>query len=296
MKYTAFTLPHAVRRGAAIACFALLSGLAAPSHAASAADVVNIILTSRYLEQERCDNLGLVSTQLLQNLNRGVGVNNRPDLSREQVREIATRYAEINAQLCDAITPLLSEHDAWARSYDKHAGANLANKRWDLFLADERAVKWAGISAQFRTELIALNKVIGLILALRPDAFNPDAKQVRDLRAPETRQLLADIRQVSLTDEEAKLRIMLATIHQQPALRDMIPARFKVESLAAIEAKTRQIGLHFINLHRVHLDDLYDSRTRMLLFTVENKAPEPRLGATVRTATLQIKALASKYR
>lgn len=275
---------------------ALLLGVHTPSHAASAADVVNIILTSPYLEQERCDNLGLVSTQLLQNLNRGVGVNTRPDLSREQVREIATRYAEINAQLCEAITPLFSRHDAWARSYERYAVGTLADKGWDRFLADERAVKWARITAHFRTELIALNKVIGLILALRPDAFNPDAKQVRDLRAPETRQLLADIRQVSLTDEEAKLRIMLATIHQQPALRDMIPARFKVESLAAIEAKTRQIGLHFINQHRVHLDDLYDSRTRMLLFTVENKAFEPHLGATVRTATLQIKALASKYR
>lgn len=279
-----------------VSSLALLLVGAAPCRAASATDVVNIILTSPYLEQERCDNLGLISTQLLQNLNRGVGVNTRPDLSREQVREIATRYAEINAQLCDAITPLFSEHDAWARSYERYAGATLADKRWDRFLADERAVKWARISAQFRTELIALNNVLDLVLALRPDAFNSDAKQVRDLRGPATRQLLAEIRQVSLTDEEAKVRIVLATMHEQPALRDMIPARFKVESLAAIEAKTRQIGLQFINQHRVHLDDLYDSRTRMLLFTVENKAPEPKLGATVRHATLQIKALASKYR
>ena len=258
--------------------------------------MVNIILTSRYLEQERCDNLGLVSTQLLQNLNRGVGVNIRPDLSRDQVREIATRYAEINGQLCDAITPILSEHDAWARSYDKYAGSNLANKRWDLFLADERAVKWAGIAAGFRTELIALNKVIDLVLALRPDAFNPHAKPVRDLRMQETRKLLEDVRQVSLTEEEAKVRMVLATMHDQPAFREMIPARFNVESLAAIEAKTRQIGLQFINQYRIHLDDLYDPRTRMALFTVDQSAPEPKLGATVRTATLQIKALASKYR
>ena len=267
-----------------------------PCNAASAAEVVNVILTSRYLEQERCDNLGLVSRQLLQGLNSGVGVNHRPALARDQVRDIAARYAAINDQLCDAVTPLFSEHDAWARNYDKFAAANLSNKGWDLFLADDRAVRWAGISARFRTELLALGSVIDLVLALRPDAVNPQARQVRELRTLESRKLLDDIRQVSLTDEEAKIRLLLATIHEQPALRELIPARFNLEGLAAIEAKTRHIGLQFTSRYRVRLDDLYDSRTRMLLLTGENAAPGPKLGATVQTATLKIKALASKYR
>lgn len=288
--------PRFISRCLAAAGAMILVGTNTPCSAASAAEVVNVILTSRYLEQERCDNLGLVSRQLLQGLNSGVGVNQRPALAPEQVREIATRYAAINNQLCDAVTPLFSEHDAWARNYDKFAASNLSNKGWDLFLADQRAVRWAGISARFRTELLALNRVIDLVLALRPDAFSPQARQVRELRTPDARRLPDDIRQVSLTDEEARIRLVLATIHEQPALRALIPARFYVEGLAAIEARTRQIGLQFTSQYRVRLDDLYDSRTRVLLFTVENKAPAPKLDATVRLATVKIKALGSMYR
>ncbi|MFC0250692.1 hypothetical protein [Massilia consociata] len=280
---------------AAVHAMCLLGG-ALPCHAANATMVVNGILTSRFLEQERCDNLGLISAQLLQNLNSGVGVNQRPELSHQQVREIATRYVEINEQLCDAITPVLSGTDAWARVYDKYAGSTLSDKAWARFLADERAMKWAAITAQFRTELIALNSAINLAMALRPDAFNPDAKRLHNLHLPETRKLLADIRRVSLTDEEAKVRFALASLHDQPAFREMLPARFNVVRLAGIEARTREIGLHLVNKHEVHLEDLYNARTRMLLFTRENDALELKLDATIRTATTQIKALVSKYR
>ena len=276
------------------ACTVLVPGACLPARAASSTEVVNVILTSRFLEQERCDNLGLVGIGLLQGLHRGVGVNKRPELPAHQVREIATRYVEINEHLCEAITPLFADH--WARNYDKYARSSLANTAWDEFLADERAVKWAGVSARFRTELIMLNNAIDLVLALRPDAFNPDSKQMRGLLLPEKRKLLDDIRRVSLTDDEAKVRLMLATSHDQPMFRDMLPARFNLESLATIEAKTRQIGLQLVNGYRVHFDDLYNPGTRMLLFAVEDSARGPKLDTTVRSATTQIKALASKYR
>jgi hypothetical protein len=304
MHVPAFTLrpvthrrPRGVlRRVLSFACMICLLGTAAPCGAATATEVVNTILTSRFLERERCDNLGLVSPQLLQNLNGGVGVNKRPELGRGQVREIATRYVEINAQLCDAVTIIFSQQDAWARTYDQLAGSNLSNEGWDRFLADKHAVRWAEIAARFRTELITLNSAINLAVALRPDALNPDAKRLRDLHLPETRKLLQDIRRVSLTDEEAKVRFALATLDEQPAFREMIPARLNVGQMAAIEAKTRQIGLHFLNQYDVYLDDLYNPRTRMLLFTVENHEHGPKLNATVRTATTQLKALVSKYR
>ena len=287
---------QSLRRCLALACTAFLFGAAAPCSAASATEVVNVILTSRFLEQERCDNLGLISIGLLQGLHRGVGVNKRPELSVGQVREIATRYVEINDQLCEAITPLFAEHDTWARSYDKFARSNLSNGVWDTFLADEHAVRWAGISARFRTELIMLNNAMDLVLALRPDAFNPDSKQLRGLQLPERRKLLDDIRRVSLTEDEAKVRFMLATSHGQQKLREMIPARFDLETLAGIEAKTRKIGLHFVDTYHLDFDELFNPSTRLLLFTVENNALQPKLGATVRTATTQLKALASKYR
>ncbi len=285
-----------LRRCLALACTALLSGAAPPCDAASATEVVNIILTSRFLEQERCDNLGLISIGLLQGLHRGVGVNKHPELSAGQVREITTRYVDINDQLCNTITPLFAEHDSWARSYDKFARANLSNAAWDRFLADEHAVRWAGISARFRTELIMLNNAMDLVLALRPDAFDPDSKHMRDLQLPQRRKLLDDIRRVSLTEDEAKVRFMLATSHGQQKLREMIPARFDLQALATIEAKTRKIGLHFVDAYHLDFDELFNPSTRLLLFTVENKALPPKLGVTVRTATTQLRALASKYR
>lgn len=278
------------------ACAVALPGAALPARAASSTDVVNVILTSRFLELERCDNLGLTNVGLLQGLHRGVGVNQRPELTAAQVREIATRYVEINEQLCEAITPLFAKHEAWAHNYDKYARSNLANQAWDAFLADQHAVRWAGLSARFRTELVMLNKAIDLVLALRPDGFNPDSKQMRGLLLPEKRKLLDDIRRVSLTDDEAKVRLMLATSRDQPMFREMLPARFDLDSLAAIEAKTRQIGLQFVNGYQVHFDELYNPGTRILLFTVDNKPAGPQLDSTVRTATMQIKALASKYR
>ncbi|NNG24435.1 hypothetical protein [Telluria aromaticivorans] len=285
-----------LQRCAAAACAAFLFAAALPVHAASSVEVVNVILTSRFLEQERCDNLGLVNIGLLQGLHRGVGVNMRPELSAAQVREIATRYVEINEQLCNALTPMFAEHDAWASNYEKYARSNLSNKAWDEFLADERAVKWAGIAARFRTELIILNNAVDLVLALRPDAFNPDSRQMRGLLLPEKRKLLDDIRRVSLTDDEAKVRLMLATSQDQPAFRAMLPARFNLDSLVIIETKTRQIGLQLVNGYRVHFDELYNHGTRMLLFTTDNKPTGPQLDSTVRTASTQIKALASKYR
>ncbi|SFD54483.1 hypothetical protein [Massilia yuzhufengensis] len=278
------------------ACATLLLGMASPCQATTASEVVNTLLTSRFLERERCDHLGLVSVQLLQNLNQGVGVNQRPALSRGQVREIATRYVEINAQLCDAVTAVYAGQDAWARSYGKLLGSSLSGNGWDRFLADKHALRWAEISARFRTELITLNGAINLAVALRPDAFNPDTRRLRDLHLPATRKLLQDIRRVSLTDEEAKVRFALATLDEQPAFREMIPARLDINQLAAIEAKTRQIGLHFLDKYDVYLDDLYNPRTRMQLLTVENHEHGPKLAATVRTATTQLKALASKYR
>ncbi len=304
MPVHAFALRHApirclrsVLQGcAAAACAALLLAVSLPAHAASSVEVVNIILTSRFLEQERCDNLGLVNIGLLQGLHRGVGVNLRPELSAAQVREITTRYVEINEQLCNALTPMFAEHDAWATNYDKYARSNLSDTAWDAFLADERAVRWAGIAARFRTELIMLNNAADLVLALRPDAYNPDSRQMRGLLLPEKRKLLDDIRRVALTDDEAKARLMLATSHDQPAFREMLPARFNLESLATIETKTRQIGLQLVNGYRVHFDELYNHGTRMLLFTTDNKPSGPQLDSTVRTATTQIKALASKYR
>lgn len=285
-----------LRRCAAAACTLFALGAALPAAAASPTAVVNVILTSRFLEQERCDKLGLVSIGLLQGLHRGVGVNQRAELPAAQVREIATRYVDINDQLCASITPLFAEHDAWARNYDKFARANLTNTGWEAFLADDHAVKWAGIAARFRTELIVLNNAIDLVLALRPDAFNPDSKQLRELQPPARRKLLDDIRRVSLTEDEAKLRFLLATAHGQQKLRDMLPARFALGSLAGLEAKTRMLGLQFVERYHLDFDELYTPSTRLLLFTAEHSALQPKLDLTVRTATTQLKALASKYR
>ena len=289
-------LRQGLRQCVAAACTLFALGAALPASAASSTEVVNLILTSRFLEQERCDNLGLVNIGLLRGLHRGVGVNKRAELPAAQVREIATRYVEINDQLCAGITPLFAAHEAWARNYDKFARSNLANGGWDAFLADEHAVKWAGIAARFRTELVMLNNAMDLVLALRPDAFNPDSKQLRELQPAQRRKLLDEIRRVSLTEDEAKVRFMLATAHGQQKLREMLPARFDLDSLAGLEAKTRKLGLRFVGSYNIDFDELYTPSTRLLLFTAEHHALQAQLDLTVRTATTQLKALASKYR
>jgi hypothetical protein len=285
-----------VRRVLALACTAGALGVCAPCAAARENRVVNTILTSRFLERERCDNLGLVSVQLLAPLHAGAGANQRPGLSREQVREITTRYIEINAQLCDAVTAMFAGQTAWARNYGKLPGAALANEGWERFLNDEHAVRWADIAARFRTELMTLDSAISLAATLRPDAFITDAKRLRALHLPETRRLLSEIRRVSLTDAEAKVRFALATQDTQPGIGGWIPARLDVAQLAAIEAKTRQIGLQLLNKYDLYLEDLYHPGTRLQMLTVDHHEQAKELAAKVRTATAQLKALASTYR
>jgi hypothetical protein len=247
-----------------------------------------------------CNDLGLLSTQLFQGLNQDAGRRKRPMLSREQVRDIAARFDEINVQLCAAVTPIHADAGAWARKYARYAVPRPSDKRWDGFLADGLAVKWADVAARFRTELLMLDSVINLELDLRPNVFNPDLKPLRDLNSPESRQLLQDIRRVSLTDEEAKVRFLLVTLHDQKTFREMIPARFDLDSLVRIEAKTRQLGLQLLDKYGVNLDSVVDARTRSLLFTVDRHEHTPqsalKLETAVRTAKAQMEALVATYR
>ncbi|UVW29792.1 hypothetical protein [Massilia sp. H6] len=296
LRFVRQCLRRYLRSCAACAAALLALGAALPAAAASPAGVVNVILTSRFLEQDRCDKLGLVSIGLLQGLHRGVGVNKHPELTAAQVRQIASRYVDINDQLCNSITPLFAAHDAWARNYGKLARATLTNAGWDAFLADDHAVKWAGIAARFRSELIALNNAIDLVLALRPDAFDPDAKLLRALQPRQRSALRDEIRRVSLTEDEAKLRFLLATAHGQHKLGEMLPERFELGRLAAIEAATRRLGLQFVERYHIDFDELYPPSTRLQLFTAEHPALQPKLDLSVRTATARLKALVSTYR
>jgi hypothetical protein len=284
---------------AAAAAFCVFS-IAAPCGAATPNQLVNSILTPEYLDRAMCNDLGLISTQLYQGLSQGAGKGKRPILSREQVRDIAARFDEINVQLCAAVTPIYSDAGAWARKYARYAVPRPSDKRWDGFLADGLALKWADVAARFRTELLMLDSVINLELDLRPNVFNQDLKPLRDMHSPESRQLLQDIRRVSLTDEEAKVRFLLVTLHDQKSFREMIPARFDLDSLVRIEAKTRQLGLQLLDKYVVNLDSVVDARTRSMLFTVERREHTPqsalKLETAVRIAKAQMDALVSTYR
>jgi hypothetical protein len=283
----------------AAAAFCVFS-MAVPCGAATPNQLVNSILTPHYLDRAMCNDLGLISTQLYQGLNQDAGRKKRPVLSREQVREIATRFDEINVQLCAAVTPIYADAGAWARKYARYAVPSPSDKRWDGFLADGLAVKWADVAARFRTELLMLDSVINLELDLRPNVFNPDLKPLRDMNSPGSRQLLQDIRRVSLTDEEAKVRFLLVTLHDQKTFREMIPARFDLDSLVRIEAKTRQLGLQLLNKYYVNLDSVVDTRTRSMLFTVDRNEHTPqsalKLETAIRIARAQMEALVSSYR
>lgn len=286
------------RRALGAAGAAWLLGLAAPCSAVGADRLIDIVLTPAYLQTARCNDLTALSTALFQGLSPDAANNKRPQLSRAQVRDIATRYDEVNTQVCAAVTPIYAGHDGWARKYARVALAKAPDKNWDAFFGDELAVKWAGITAKFRTELLMLDSVIDLELDLLPNAFHADAGQPRDMTSPEMRRLLQDIRRVSLTDEEAKVRFLLASLHEQPRFREMMPARFDVVGLARIEAKTRELGLQLMNRHGVNLDTLVDARTHTLLLTLDELPPKPasKLETAVRTARAQMDALISRYR
>lgn len=291
-------MTHSASMAAAVA-FCVLS-IALPCGAATPNQLVNSILTPHYLDRAMCNDLGLISTQLYRGLNQDAGKGKRPILSREQVRDIAARFDEINVQLCAAVTPIYADADAWARKYARYAVPRPSDKRWDGFLADGLALKWADVAARFRTELLMLDSVINLELDLRPNVFNQDLKPLRDMHSPENRQLLQDIRRVSLTDEEAKVRFLLVTLHDQKSFREMIPARFDLDSLVRIEAKTRQLGLQLLDKYVVNLDSVVDARTRSMLFTVERREHTPqsalKLETAVRIAKAQMDALVSTYR
>jgi hypothetical protein len=298
---------HVLKRTAAAGA-AWLLGFSLPCGAASANQLVSRILTPAYLDQAMCNDMGAISTQLFYGLRRDAGRNKGQVLSREQVREIATRFDAINVQLCAAVTPIHSDAGAWARKYARYAmpgpSGSLGNgKSWDGFLADGLAVKWADIAARFRTELLMLDSVINLELDLRPNAFDPGQKPLRDPHSrenPQLFQLLADIRRVSLTDEEAKVRYLLVTLHERKTFREMIPARFDLDGLARIEAKTRRLGLQLLDKYEVRLEALADAGMRSQLFAIDRGAhareSAARLQTAVRIASEQAGALISRYR
>jgi hypothetical protein len=276
------------------ACAGLLAA-AAPCHAAEADAIVDTVLGTRYLERETCNGLGMIGTQLLQEV-RAQPAGARPAVpTRAQVREIAAGYDAINLQLCAAVTPLVSDRGAWVRSYARH-GAALASPRLNAFMADGLAMQWAAIAAGLRAELVMLDSVMQLELGLRGDAFNPGTAPLADLQSPRMRALLKEIRLVSLTDEEARARFVLAALLEQKSFRDMIPARFDLERLARIEAKTRRLGLQFVHRYGIDLRTVYDTRTRMLVLAVDERLGVPAVANAVRTASAQVRALAFRYR
>ena len=278
----------------ATACAALLA-TAIPCHAADADAIVDTLLGTRYLERETCNGLGMIGTQLLQEV-RPQSTGARPAvLPRAQVREIAAAYDAINLQLCAAVTPLLSDRNAWVRSYARH-GKVLASPRLNAFMADALAMQWAAIAAGLRAELVMLGSVIELELGLRADAFNPGTAPLVDLQSPGMRALLKEIRLVSLTDDEARARFVLATLLEHKSFRDMIPARFDLDRLARIEAKTRRLGLQLVRRYGIDLHAVYDSRTRLLVLSVDERLGVPAVASAVRTASAQVTALAARYR
>lgn len=278
----------------ATACTALLA-TAIPCHAADADAIVDTLLGTRYLERETCNGLGMIGTQLLQEV-RPQSEGAKPAvLPRAQVREIAVAYDAINLQLCAAVTPLLSDRNAWVRSYARH-GKVLASPRLNAFMADELAMQWAAIAAGLRAELVMLGSVIELELGLRADAFNPGTAPLVDLQSPSMRALLKEIRLVSLTDDEARARFVLATLLEHKSFRDMIPARFDLDRLARIEAKTRRLGLQLVRRYGIDLHAVYDSRTRLLVLSVDERLGVPAVASAVRTASAQVTALAARYR
>jgi len=278
----------------ATACAALLA-TAIPCHAADADAIVDTLLGTRYLERETCNGLGMIGTQLLQEV-RPQSEGAKPAvLPRAQVREIAVAYDAINLQLCAAVTPLLSDRNAWVRSYARH-GKVLASPRLNAFMADALAMQWAAIAAGLRAELVMLGSVIELELGLRADAFNPGTAPLVDLQSPSMRALLKEIRLVSLTDDEARARFVLATLLEHKSFRDMIPARFDLDRLARIEAKTRRLGLQLVRRYGIDLHAVYDSRTRLLVLSVDERLGVPAVASAVRTASAQVTALAARYR
>jgi len=278
----------------ATACAALLA-TAIPCHAADADAIVDTLLGTRYLERETCNGLGMIGTQLLQEV-RPQSEGAKPAvLPRAQVREIAVAYDAINLQLCAAVTPLLSDRNAWVRSYARH-GKVLASPRLNAFMADALAMQWAAIAAGLRAELVMLGSVIELELGLRADAFNPGTAPLVDLQSPSMRALLKEIRLVSLTDDEARARFVLATLLEHKSFRDMVPARFDLDRLARIEAKTRRLGLQLVRRYGIDLHAVYDSRTRLLVLSVDERLGVPAVAGAVRTASAQVTALAARYR
>jgi hypothetical protein len=287
------SISHLLRRRLALAGFAWACSLAVPCSAASVTDIADKVVTSGYLDRERCSDLGLLQMELIGAL-RGPG-NRTHSLAREDVRAIAARYDEINQQLCAAVTPLLSEKEAWIKVYQKRSV--LDDSAWDRFLADEVARRWADIDAKFRTELVMLGRVIDLEMALHEDVFSPGAMDRFDPRSAAMQQLQREIELVSLTEEEAKVRLLLALLHEDKGLREMVPARFELDSLARIEAKTRQLGVQVVRTHRVRLGQLFDTVARGQLGWLDDKtAHNPALNAALRSAKAQIDELAARYR
>lgn len=294
--------PSPFRRGLAavraraftVACLALTALVATPCQAASAQAVVERLLTTPYLERDTCNGLGLTGTRLLRALRPDPAGGPAP-LSRRQVREVAAGYDIINLRLCAAVTPMPARHAAWVRGYRLH-GAVLASPRLDAFLADPLAMRWAALAAAFRTELLMLSAVVELELGLRGDAFNPGATPLVDLQAPAIQQLLREIRLVSMTDDEARARFVLATLPRHRTFRDMMPARFDLDRLARIEAKTRRLGLGFVRRHDLKLAALYDTRMRLLLLEIDEQARVPAVAAAIGAAQREAGMLAARYR
>lgn len=274
-----------------LACIAMLSGMSISAGATTATQVFDTVVTARYVQQEQCDLSPQFRSELQKRLGRGDGT--QAQLSRTQVRDLALQIDQIASSHCRTVAPMLRKDEALARDYERAKSARIG-REWDRFLADGSATKWAAISADFRTELVALRNLVNLETTLRDDVFNPDSRKRIDPSSPTFKQLMNDIRKVSLTKSEADTRFFIAIAANDRAFREILPARFDLERLIQIEAKTRQIGLQLIDLYKVDFERLYDDKTRNALSAQGKSTPQQK--KAVRDAEAQIAALAQQYK
>ncbi|VXB79364.1 hypothetical protein [Massilia sp. 9I] len=277
--------------GAALLCYGAL-----PALAASSADLVKHVLTPAYLDRMMCNDVGLLQLNLLNALKRGSPTLRMPAFSDAQIREIGARYDELNASGCAALEPLHRDPRTWERNAEKAGLAATGDARWDRFLADPAAVKWANVVARFRMELVGLESVMRLQLSLRRNIYNPRNKDLPADGDPALRKLEEEVRRVSLTEEEAAMRMVLANAVDLAAMREMLPARYQIDSLVRLEAKTRQIGLQLLERHGLALDRLFDAKMRRQLLVIEDKETGVKLNAVAHAGEREADRLADRVR
>lgn len=199
----------------------------------------------------------------------------------QQARAMMTAADNIVTQYCRVMDVQMAARTA------VDPGSLTGSPFWTAVQSDDNALQWLRLNSQFLAEIESLHMLVMFGSKLYPGGADPMPPPTAELH-----QVAEDAAVVSLDDEQRDGRLLLHSVATAPGFREILPARFDIDSLAHIEAMTRTTGTAVLQRHHVSLASVQPAMQDGRAATPEEKRALQKAEQAARKA---LAALAKKY-